>query len=117
MPTWPVSLPTAPEGPNYTEQPPKTRLETQMDAGPPKLRQRYTAGVRPLSMTWMLTKAQVAALDTFFTDTLAGGSLSFDGLAHPRTGAAVTFQFAQEPSYVYLGPDVWRATTALRVMP
>ena len=117
MATWPGTLPTSPEGPNYQESPPNTLIRTQMDAGPPKVRQRFTSGVRPLSFTWMLTKAQVATLDTFYVTTLFGGSLSFDGLAHPRTLAATTFRFTAPPTYVYLGPDVWRATTPLEILP
>ena len=117
MPTWPLTLPAAPEGPGYTETLPNTLVRTAMDAGPPKVRQRYTAGVRPFSMTWMLTKAQVAILDTFYLSTLAGGSLSFDGLPQPRTQAAATFRFVEPPSYAYLGPDVWRATTKLEILP
>lgn len=117
MATWPGTLPTAPEGPGYTETVPNTVVRTSMDAGPPKVRQRFTAGVRPFAMSWMLTKAQVATLDTFYLTTLAGGSLSFDGLAHPRTQATATFRFIGPPTYAYLGPDVWRATTQLEIVP
>jgi hypothetical protein len=43
--------------------------------------------------------------------------LSFDGLAHPRTGATVNFRFAGEPDYQYLGPDAWRVTTPMEILP
>lgn len=117
MATWPASLPTAPEGPGYNEAAPNTLIRTQMDAGPPKVRQKFTAGVRTFTMSWMLTKAQVATLDAFYLTTCEGGSLSFDGLAHPRTQAAADFRFIAPPAYAYLGPDVWRAQTQLEVLP
>lgn len=117
MPSWPGTLPTAPEGPDYQEQPPLVTIRTQMDAGPPKMRRKFTAGIRPFTFTWIMTKAQVATFDTFYNTTLAGGSLSFDSLNHPRTGAAATFRFAGQPSYAYLGPDAWRVTTPLEILP
>jgi len=117
MPTWPGTLPTSPEGPGYSEVLPNTLIRTNMDAGPPKVRQKFTAGVRPFTMSWMLTKAQVATLDTFYVTTLKGGALSFDGLAQPRTQAAVTFRFVEPPTYAYLGPDTWRAQTKMEILP
>ena len=117
MATWPGTLPAAPEGPGYQETVPNTLIRTPMDAGPPKVRQKFTAGVRPFEMTWMLTKAEVATLDAFYVTTLEGGALSFDGLNHPRTQAAAIFRFVEPPSYAYLGPDVWRARTKLEILP
>lgn len=117
MGTWPLTLPTAPEGSGYQEVSPTTTIRTPMESGPPKVRQRVTAGVRPFTMSWLLTKAQVATLDTFYVTTLKGGSLSFDGLAHPRTQAAAVFRFVDQPTYSYLGPDVWRVHCKMEVLP
>lgn len=117
MPTWPGSLPAAPQGDSYQEQAPNTVVRSPMDAGPQKVRRRFTAGVRPFTFTWLLTKAQVATLDTFYNSTLSGGSLTFDGLNHPRTGTATTWRFTMPPTYTYLGPDAWKAITPLEVLP
>lgn len=117
MATWPGTLPTAPEGTGYQEQPPNTSIRSTVDAGPPKVRQRFTAGVRPFTMTWLLSKAQVDQLDVFYVTTLGGGSLSFDGLLHPRKQTAAIFRFVEPPAYAYLGPDVWRASTKLEILP
>jgi len=117
MATWPLTLPTAPETPGYSETAPNTLIRTAMDAGPPKVRQRFTAGVRPITLSWLLTREQVNTLDLFYVSTLRGGSLFFDGLAHPRTGALVNFRFVAPPQYVALGPDVWRATTQMEIIP
>jgi hypothetical protein len=81
------------------------------------VRRRYTAGIRSFSCSWILTKAQVATLDTFYVTTLVGGAERFVGLSHPRTGAAAEFRFSAPPTYVYLGPDAWRVTTPLELLP
>lgn len=117
MPTWPVTLPTAPEGNGYQEQAPNTLIRSHMEAGPPKVRQRFTAGVRPFTMTFILTKAQVEILDAFYVNTLLGGSLTVDGLNHPRKGTANVFRFVEPPSYAYIGPDVWRASVKMELLP
>jgi hypothetical protein len=118
MPTWPVSLPAAPMVQGLKESVPNTVIRTPMETGPPKLRQRFTAGVRPLTLPFLLTKAQVATLDTFYVTTLKGGSLTFDGLNHPRTGAAVsTWAFVKPPEYTPLGPDAWQTQLELEIRP
>lgn len=102
---WPASLPQNPLLAGFTESPPNLTIRTPMEAGPPKLRRRATAGVRPLPLQVALTKAQVATLDAFYLTTLAGGSLPFDW-THPRTAAAATFAFTAPPSYTPLGSDL-----------
>ena len=117
MATWPLTLPTAPDTQGYSETAPDTLVRTSMDAGPPKVRQRFTAGVRPITLSWMLTRDQVNTLDLFYVSTLRGGSLSFDGLVDPRTLAIVNFRFTAPPQYAALSPEVWRATTQLEIVP
>ena len=87
-PVWPATLPALTEVKNYSEQPPDTLLRSSTDTGPPKLRRRSTANIRPLSGVMLLTAAQTGILDTFFVDDLAGGALAFAGV-HPRTGVAI----------------------------
>lgn len=117
MATWPGTLPTAPEGTGYQEQAPNTTIRSSVEQGPPKVRQRFRAGVRPFTMTWLLTKAQVETLDVFYVTTLLGGSLTIEGLLHPRKQTAAVFRFVEPPSYTYLGPDVWRASVKLEILP
>jgi len=100
MPTWPATLPPRLLVDNYQEQPPDTVLRTEMDVGPPKLRRRTTAGLRPVIGRLYCTKAQIAALDTFYVTTCASGSLAFDW-THPRTGLSA--------SYLFRKPPIWRA--------
>ena len=91
-------------------------VRTKMDAGPAKLRRRFTAGVRTLELPLVLSDAQVQALDTFFVTDTAGGSLRFD-YAHPRTGAVIKCRFVAPPKYDLIAPSRWRATLQLEVLP
>lgn len=116
MPTWPGTLPQDPEIDGLVEQPPDTILRTQMDAGPAKVRRRFTAGVRPFRMKMLLTKTQVADLETFFVTTLKYGSESFDW-HNPRTQASEEFRFVGPPAYNMLGPDTWMASFTVEQLP
>ena len=68
-------------------------LESQVDRGPPKQRRLSTAGARPVSVVFRMTRA-VYADDflPFFQDTLKDGALWFNW-TEPLSGAAVEAQF------------------------
>ncbi len=118
MPAWPATLPDEPLLAGYRERAPKTALRTEMDAGPAKQRNRFTAGVRPFGFTMDLTRAQVDTLDAFFITTLEGGTLAFDW-THPRTLAAVSFRFVaiETPEYTAVSQQDWRARLKLEILP
>src|SRR5262245_53159663 len=120
---WPTSLPQRfLQDPGVLEQPPDVVLETQMDAGPPKARRRYTAGYRLVQGVIRLTHAQRTTLDNFYVNTLEGGALPFDWI-HPITTSPVTMRFLPQPNglrYRQLEPDSVDLITAemqLRIMP
>ena len=115
MPTWPSSLP-APAINTYRETPPQNTIRTQMDKGPPKLRRRTTANVRPISFTLRLTAAEVDVLDAFFVTDVYSGALSFD-YTHPRTGASVTAQFTSEPQYGDIEGTLYNVGIELEILP
>lgn len=115
---WPASLPLDPLIAGYDETlaPGTNVLRSPMDAGPAKTRRRFTAAVRPLSISLALTRAQVAILDAFVDETLAGGALPFV-FTHPRTQAPVTMRvippIGARPSS---GQD-WIAPLKLEILP
>lgn len=116
MTTWPLTLPPAPLAEGFRETVPNTVIRTEMEQGVPKVRQRTTAGVRKMAMAFILSKAQVAILDGFFTETVAGGSLSF-GFSHPRTEESITCRFRQPPEYAALNGEFFRAAIELEILP
>ena len=101
--TWPSTLP-APLTTGYTEEAPSGTIRTQMDAGPAKLRRRYTAAPRPFSLSYRMTLAQVATLDTFYVTTARAGTLRFNW-TNPRTGAACEARFLSPPQYTGVEQD------------
>ncbi len=116
MPTWPVTLPASPLVDGFQETPPPTVIRTEMDQGPAKTRQRTTAGVRRMQLSFILSKAQTATLDSFFTDTVKGGALGFD-FTHPRTGSTLNCRFAEPPRYAALNGEKFRTALVFEVLP
>jgi hypothetical protein len=114
--SWPSDLPDQPLKRGYEEGPPNVALRTQMDAGPDKIRRRTTAGPRQIAVQFRLSPSQLETLDTFYTDTLEGGTLRFDW-THPRTGTSVEFRFVEPPSYQALRADRYRVQAQLEIMP
>lgn len=115
MAIWPATLP-APALNTFRETPPKNTIRTEMDAGPPKVRRRTTANVRPVSFTLKLSKAQLAVLDSFFVDDTFSGAEPFQ-FEHPRTLEMVQATFAQEPSYSEQDGVIWNADISLEILP
>ncbi len=113
---WPASLPQKFLQQGYREGFADVLLRTRMDAGPDKVRRRFTAAPRPVRGTMAMTGAQVATLESFFDTTLQGGALPFDW-THPRTGAAVTCRFIEPPEVLAKSTDRYRVSLVLEVLP
>lgn len=116
MADWPLTLPTAPLLDRFQETLADTALRTSMEQGPAKLRQRTTAGVALLDMTYLLTGAQAATLEGFYKTTLAGGTLAFAFL-HPRRLESVQARFRKPPRLVPRGGQHYMASVELEVLP
>lgn len=111
---WPSSLDAALLY-GWTEGFPNRVIRTQTDSGPVKVRQRYTAGVRPLAIPVALTDAQAATLDSFFDSDTSGGSLRFEW-QHPRTGATHEMRFI-EPPQLTGDRGLHRGTLKVEILP
>ncbi len=116
MTTWPDTLPSAPLLENFQELPPETAIRTDMDTGPAKVRQRTTAAVGTLAVSYLLSKAQTTTLDAFYQTTLFGGSGAFD-YTHPRTGDTVSCRFVNPPEYAPANGNYFKVTLTLEVLP
>ena len=113
---WPSALPQRVLAPGYDEQPPELTLRTPMDAGPAKVRRRFTAGPRPIRASVRLSMAQRQALDDFFVTVLAGGALPFDW-SHPVTSASATFRFRSPPRITARTATLFDAALDLEILP
>ena len=116
MTAWPSSLPDYVLQQGHSEALANVTNRSQMDAGPAKVRRRFTAGPRTVNAIVRLTTAQTQTLDTFHETTLVGGSLAFDWVL-PRTQTVTSFRFMSPPEYRPVGPGIWDATLKLEAMP
>lgn len=112
MAEWPTSLPALPLRQGYEEQIAETRVRTEMDAGPAKMRRRFQAGMDTITLSFEMTSAQIRILETFYKNTLEGGTLEFD-YVHPREGEQRAFRFVEPPKWGETAKDIWVAQTKL----
>ena len=114
---WPPSLPQDVLVQGYDEALAENVVRTTMDAGPAKVRRRFTAGVRNFRLTVYLTRTQTDTLESFFDTTVKDGSLPFDW-THPRKQTSVTFRFVTPPRFHPDGSGArWLTTLDLEVLP
>lgn len=110
---WPTALPQLLVE-AYSETMGKESIRTQMDAGPAKMRKRFTAAPRPLASKILLPVSDVPLFEGFYYETLQGGSLPFDwyvlrnGLSTGLTDFGAAIRFAAANQYV-LTPTVFPA--------
>jgi hypothetical protein len=77
VPAWPETLPQVLLQEGYSYRFGEGRLKTAMDAGPGKLRRRFSAVARPLSGMIIIDEQGLANLELFWSEDLRGGSLPF----------------------------------------
>lgn len=116
-PSWPGSLQTGVLI-GYTEEPQQQAVSTRMDAGPAKVRQRFTVSWSKFNVGISCTAAQRQTFLDFWGLTCKGGAQVFDW-KHPATGAAATMRFVPEqaPKINHLGPDRFEISFAVEILP
>ncbi|MEO1035230.1 MAG: hypothetical protein AAFX44_06675 [Pseudomonadota bacterium] len=75
---WPVSLPQSPRNAGYGEQYQDNAIRETMAVGPFKSRRRSSIDVVDVSLSFVMTDAQLATFQTFFEDTLFAGTVAVD---------------------------------------
>ena len=114
--TWPAALPDDVLA-GYSEGTGGAVLRSSMDAGPAKVRRRFTAVARPIDVTIELTRAEVQVFLDWFDGTLAAGALDFDWV-HPRTRTAAEFRFREtDVQFRHAVGELWRADLKLEILP
>lgn len=101
--TWPTaaSFPEAPLLSGNEEGIADTVIKTDMEVGPPKVRQRSSVGYNSGSYGFHMTATNLLALETFYKTTCSGGSEVFEW-KHPRTGSTVNWLFTAPPTWTQL---------------
>jgi hypothetical protein len=115
MATWLTAnnFPQKFEQDGFTDAEPSIFIKTEMDAGPPKLRRRFTAGHRPISGTMIITSTQKASLKTFYQTY---GSVEFN-FPDPDTGSTVSVIFMAPPEYTSYAGIYWQVKLQFSIMP
>lgn len=75
--TWPSTLPQDFRADGFSDSLENGLIKDEMNVGPPIYRRRSSAAPQPFSGSMTMTSAEWAELDTFFNDTLNGGTLRF----------------------------------------
>jgi len=116
MPAWPGTLPTKPLMRGYQESHDDPKLRSPMDAGPAKVRRRFTATVFKFNAGFILTDTELTIFEDFYADDLKHGSLSFTWV-HPRTGAAITSRIKGVYAYTTLSDDAYEVRFEVEILP
>ena len=77
IPVWPTDLPQKLLSDGYSYGFADGRLKTAMDAGPPKMRRRFSSAVRPVAGQFYGSEDDMARLERFWAEDTAGGALPF----------------------------------------
>lgn len=77
VPSWPTELPQRVLRDGYSEKLRDGRMFSRTQSGPGKVRRRYSSAVLPVAAAIIVTYAQKARLERFWTEETAYGSLPF----------------------------------------
>lgn len=114
---WPASLPQSPQK-GFSEDINLNVLRTPMDSGPAKVRRRSKSPAM-MSVSFLMSKAQVDTLETFVLDTTQG--VARFGFPHPRTGQTVEARIVpQDRTYYklqYAAPGYYNVSMQLEILP
>lgn len=91
---WPANLPGCAESWEEFDQP--VTVRTNMDAGQPKVRRRFTRTMRAVRVNFVMDHAQAMALRTYFEIDLQGGVQEHQ-FRHPFSNAVEAFRFMEAP--------------------
>ena len=117
MATWPVTLPLEPIIDSITETPPNLTIRTEMDAGPAKVRRRYTVGVRLFEVSYVFSPAEMSIWENFYENTIMDGILSFT-YPHPRRwGLSIVVRLVEPPKYKSKGGGYYEIDMQLEMLP
>ena len=114
MAAFPGSLPE-PLLDSYGIEPQSVTARTDMEAGPARVRRRFTSQVDNITTSWILTSAQVTTFKTFFDTDIKDGSEWFDINLDLGSGSNVPCEcrFIERYSLRALGFGVWRIDARL----
>lgn len=116
MPAWPSTLPS-PSAAQYGVTRASVLARTDFESGPARVRRRYTAEIRQVSLQWTMTDSQLAELALFWS-VVEHGAAWFDIPLLLEDGErARSARFVNPPEQQFLSPGLWRVSAALEIRP
>jgi len=116
VPTWHADLPQELFLAGYAGTFPAVTIKSEMDAGPAKVRRRFTAGIETHAGTMIMTAAQFATFTTFYNTTILGGSLRFNWTKPPLHSVACEMRFTETPTYTKVESE-YEFSMTLEILP
>lgn len=114
---WPSTLPQLPVEDGISYKAWDNAVRTQMDAGTPKVRRRFTAVGDDAKLAIVVDKAGADTLDAFYTTTLKT-VLPFTWKHFRKVGfPACDYRFKSPPQYMPMGGGQWRVELDLERLP
>ena len=117
MAGWPSNLPQEMDQEGFRRGGPENVIRSQVDAGPNKTRQRFTAAPYPLRGSMTVTGAQHDQFWDFFSDQIADGAISFSFPKPREPATAITVKFNTTPQSAAARGDNFILSLDLLVMP
>lgn len=115
MADWPTYLP-APLRNGFEINPEDPILRTQMDAGPDRVRRRFTAIPSRLPVSWKFTEAQLALFEAWHKLSMLDGSAWFTvNLPNGLGVSALDARFTKPPKKALLSGKNWNVSAELEV--
>jgi hypothetical protein len=118
MDTWPISLQQKLDVAGFQLRLGNTRIATDMDVGPAKIRSRFTDAVDGYDCQVLLDFTDIATFKTFYKTTLGNGTLPFL-FVDPTTEVESVFRFVpgQDPIIRPIGGRVFQLSMSWELMP
>ncbi len=114
---WPAGLPQNLLISGYSQSAADNLLRTPMDAGPAKVRRRFTSGVRQIQGDILVTSSQLSTFKTFYNTMLLYGTLRFNWTDPDDQTTSVEMRFTAPPSWVPAGyGGHFRISMALEIL-
>lgn len=115
---WPADLPQVLLVDGFSEEMGDSRIQSDPDSGPPKIRNRFSNVADKIAGQMILTYAQLVSLRDFVRLTTDGGALAFTLPSQYVAGETdLLCTFDEMPVFTALGAGRYRAALSLRVLP
>lgn len=112
--SWPSTIPATLD--THQQSDVDVLLKTQTDAGPGKIRRKWTGVVTNVSGTSILTAEQALALIEFHRVDCKQGSLTFS-FPDPMTKVLSVYRWDDVPKFTNLGPLAYQVTFQWKKVP